>query len=653
MEPKDIDKILQEIGGFRIPDATPGIPTTGNKYGGYYGAGHPLSTDPETGEEYGPPQKRNPDYIQFGINQFDTWQMDVYNRLISGTYPDLFINVSPAGGKTAPMVQAWKHSFVRGRVHPGDYDRILWVTPTVQLANQVFYNDLKKQLVSLIINWMQEDHPAFNPDNPQFPLYLFPPDIQHQIATRHGMTAKTLNITPDMFNSLRNTIDNDLLYLSAHGQTAGTLGDNTVAAVCTYPYAPMIFQKLNPKIIVIDELQQYVPIYAESSPDLSSRAEQFIDIMKLLKSNTNNSLIFLTGSMNGNVAKQIGEFINSSFNRKLELIATHVKNRAQISVFPHSKMKTQQHVIELIKRTVYDRIPGNAMILFNIKNANPEFAKKKAIIPIANQLIRQLPQRSIKTITGYDPNLEDIETNDDDTRSYHRSPMPNELPMKYRYPSPYNNAGERHIPNGRLTLAQAAALVEKDLEDPQYIATYLKYMLSFENKPTNYGQPQPDPFLAKCILCGFAYLAGGKDRDIKMDKRDIEVVQNLFKQGKIYFLLATDMIGVGTTLTIRNLYIPSLSKFISPLIGMGPIDDSSLVQLINRVGRDPRMAATIYCDNDDYARIVKVLNEDPSSAVEPAIFGQFGSAIEKAGNKFGFLKHRVVLMFKLLHHSFE
>ena len=77
-------------------------------------------------------------------HDLDTWQKELYNRVINRQ--DTLVNVNPAGGKTKPVVMAWEDSFT-----DYDHDKILWITPTVQLANQVFHVDLKESLFTLEI----------------------------------------------------------------------------------------------------------------------------------------------------------------------------------------------------------------------------------------------------------------------------------------------------------------------------------------------------------------------------------------------------------------------------------------------------------------------------------------------------------------------
>lgn len=62
---------------------------------------------------------------------------------------------------------------------------------------------------------------------------------------------------------------------------------------------------------------------------------------------------------------------------------------------------------------------------------------------------------------------------------------------------------------------------------------------------------------------------------------------------------------------------------------MREIDDSSLVQLINRVGRSNDISAKIFCHPDDFQRIHRLLNNPSISAVQPIPFGDGKTSFEK------------------------
>lgn len=554
---------------------------------------------------YGAELREQPSFIKklSSRNDLDHWQQHLYDLVVSGQ--DVFVNVNPAGGKTKPVVFAWQDSFKNDIQH----DKILWITPTIQLANQVFHVDLKEALLDRIKKWTEDG-------DTKFPTQLLPPQIQHLAVGRR--TAQDVRLTNEDINILNKWLMGTAMVLRAGPSTSnagiGDVSPETIAAVCTYSYAPNILQRQKPRIVVIDELQQYVPIEPRQGEDADKQAKEFVNILRLIP--RDSVLILLTGSMNSETSEQIISFINRYFGRKLKLF--HVgndiaSNRAAINIEPHTKMKSPNDRLEIIKQCVRAKDAGSAMVMFSSKNTDTAFLMKNAIFPIAKRLTLMLPQRSISQVCGANPG-----------NDHHTDRMPL---------SSHVNAINPHEVND-ISLADAANRIKGNPEDPRYMASYLNYMLNQPNQndpPPMGGQlpSRPDPFLAKCILCGFGYLANSSTKDFRMHNDDIMLVQNLFKQGKIYFLLATDMIGVGTTLTIRKLYLPDLNKFKGPAMPYGQIDPSSLVQLVNRVGRQPQVAATIYCNPNDFTTVNTLLRSDPASTVTPALFGNNVSAVEQ------------------------
>jgi superfamily II DNA helicase RecQ len=114
-------------------------------------------------------------------------------------------------------------------------------------------------------------------------------------------------------------------------------------------------------------------------------------------------------------------------------------------------------------------------------------------------------------------------------------------------------------------------------------------------------------------------MSGGVERDFY--NKDVKVVEQLFKSGKIYFLLATTAVGVGVNLAVRNIYVPSIMMYSQG--GYGKMDTSTLVQLINRAGRGASniTVANIFCHPDDVVWITTLINSgDPSQHVNAIPF---------------------------------
>lgn len=536
------------------------------------------------------------------INDLDDWQKELYRYVTNGQ--SVLVNVSPAGGKTKPIVYAWEDTF-----NYQSNDKILWITPTVQLANQVFHSDLKESLLNKLKQWTSGQ-------DSRFPTHLLPVEIQHVIGQyyQHGynrLNSSNLELSEEHIHIINHWLKNTAMALRTGTGKSGEITSQTIATVCTYEYAPDIIDRQRPKFIVIDELQEYVPIEWN---DNERQASKFINVLR----NAPNSsvIVLLTGSMNYDTSLEIVKFIELYFGKKLIVYPRRENtgqagNRAHIQIVPHTKMSKPEDKINIIKRAIADRLPGNAMVMFSAKSNTPEYINTNGIYPIAKRLTLELPARTVEQVCG----IKAHQANNFNPFNPHYSDL-------YQNPKNFSN------------LKNITKFLSKNPESPEEEANHLYYMLSqTENiMSKDYGDNPPslsDPFLAHCILCGFGYLAGGKLKGFRMSNEDIMLVQNLFKQGKIYFLLATDMIGVGTTLTIRNLYLPSLNIPKGHGLPMGKINDSSLVQLINRVGRQTNVAATIYCSPDDYVDIDRLLREDPSSSVQPAMFGSSGpSAME-------------------------
>jgi hypothetical protein len=159
----------------------------------------------------------------------------------------------------------------------------------------------------------------------------------------------------------------------------------------------------------------------------------------------------------------------------------------------------------------------------------------------------------------------------------------------------------------------------------------LKYfdIRSVEQKPfKNKLLPKADPnnLLYQAALRGIGVMTGSLPQRIK------ETIQKLFKSGKLPIMFATDALGVGANVDVKHLYIPRLMKPPEFL----PIDDSSLVQLINRAGRKGSgkfTVAYVYCSSGDYERVKDFIEHDPRITVKMISDLPFGNLVELAKEK--------------------
>jgi hypothetical protein len=102
-------------------------------------------------------------------------------------------------------------------------------------------------------------------------------------------------------------------------------------------------------------------------------------------------------------------------------------------------------------------------------------------------------------------------------------------------------------------------------------------------------------------------------------------------------------LGIGANVLCKHLYLPNLEK--PDTNGFASIDDSSLIQLVNRAGRNNTMIPNgfIYCSLKDYPRIDKAVRSSPEKFVSELPFDQLASRIK---NKNSMMRSLFNEMFK-------
>lgn len=91
-----------------------------------------------------------------------------------------------------------------------------------------------------------------------------------------------------------------------------------------------------------------------------------------------------------------------------------------------------------------------------------------------------------------------------------------------------------------------------------------------------------------------------------------------------------------------HIYLPSLDK---PDGGtFGPIDTSSLIQLVNRAGRTPEKVpyATIYTRLKDFDRVQDMFNGDPATNTEELSFDEIRKKIHNDNDYLKFLWSKII-----------
>jgi hypothetical protein len=102
---------------------------------------------------------------------------------------------------------------------------------------------------------------------------------------------------------------------------------------------------------------------------------------------------------------------------------------------------------------------------------------------------------------------------------------------------------------------------------------------------------------------GFLY----RPEELTPDREhDTKIIQNLFRNGTIKILFATDAVREGMNITCKEMYIPSI--LLPP--DRRKMDEGSLAQLINRTGRKEGTYATIYTSPEFVGDITRALSKD-------------------------------------------
>jgi hypothetical protein len=119
-----------------------------------------------------------------------------------------------------------------------------------------------------------------------------------------------------------------------------------------------------------------------------------------------------------------------------------------------------------------------------------------------------------------------------------------------------------------------------------------------------------DERLLLAVLSGFGWIYRVEDNlptsTQKNILKDTQIVANLFSTGKIKTILATDAVGIGVNLTIKNMYIPNINKFDG--VSVGPTTTSTASQLYNRVGRMAFEASSIYTPEEYVNNVIMAIS---------------------------------------------
>jgi len=321
---------------------------------------------------------------------------------------------------------------------------------------------------------------------------------------------------------------------------------DTLIDICTYEPAEEIASKYNGKYRCV-VIDEAQEIAPLRPQTVEEETKKAETYAAIFSHCKHSQFVLLTGSLSTNSCNELIEILNRVFHIRVTLIQdASAKNRSHIIIEKTSSLNNNNDIIDLCKSIIKFRSANNLIILFSRRN----------IQFISDRLKEQLPDiNNIEYGRNIDYSNYDIQRN-----------SLKDVIDRYR---------------------------QRDVTREHTISPSSGYLLS-------------------CLRKGFGFLvgaakSGSEDLDVTKDR---DFVARLFSTGRIYVLLATDAVGVGVSLKVKNLYIPSLKKFNGQY--MDKVDESSLIQLLHRAGRGAFPIAKIICNSEDYDYINDVLNSDPS-----------------------------------------
>ncbi len=498
---------------------------------------------------------------------YDPWQsklaMEVYRSLRNGPAINLIVNVSPAGGKSSPISKAWQAILeqLSGNMVP----KILWVCANKTLTREK-YDDFRKDIINMFIKNINIHYghlPLVSPNGISTEIKMNSNPALHssisnsirQLNTHSPEEISDYNKSINISNDIRNNVDK-LVGFQMMGNNLVVVTPTTIAYSCTYSYAPDIIKQMKPKLIVIDELQEYFQV----SNNNSGIDDKVVTILKIIENaninNNNSSIIMLTGSMNMATCESLAQILNLKSGRDFKTENAAALNRSSLSIIPLTVKKTED-IAKLAINQITTHSKNNLIAIFSTNK----------ITTISENIISHTPEFPPEIITGHK------------TSSY-----------------PIQNT---------IKLQTIAANIRDEHLSPEWMHNHLISMLT--------GQNQNSKFLAKCILHKFAYIFSPKNPDgtvAEFNISDVTLVQGLFKLGKINVVFATTMVGVGVNLSVNNLYIPTIQIYPGR-----DISQSDITQLINRAGRKPDGFANIYCNPNDMDFIKNAIDEFPGTHI--------------------------------------
>jgi hypothetical protein len=588
----------------------------------------PLGSFPQQKWQGTSPQLQGVQLFNFS---FRGWQQQLISGLNGGAH--IYCVASPGAGKTSPVVYYWADKLLGlnprmdlnklnlqvlyGNIskiitQPEKLPQILYLCPVRALVYEVqkdfrnYFGQMLTHLFTIMIHKTNEELGIIQPgitNRPAIPELtnllrqdpIIPKltnllrrhlninlkeyfdrrnELNEQLRSNDNQNiarriANDMNIIDQQIQELIskrliNFIDTNLVNITTELDKKKTPNNVPVTIAIYESGATRIFKNLhqdNLKLLIIDEAH-----YTQTMKNEEERVEKITkalySMFKILGPNSNKTqIVLLSGTVHPGSANNLLTYIRNCFKIDIKMLQSgnEARNPSSVSVLPMNELQNEQTLIKLL---LTPKESNNIIIMFSkekINNLVDEALKKsKGLKHSAQDINKGVLQTQTSSQYGID--LKELEKND-----------PKNISEKYKYDVP-------DLMKKINTLPGASEI--------------------------------SDERLLLAVLSGFGWIYRPDDKmsrgNQKAALKDTQIIAHLFSTGKIKTIIATDAVGIGVNLTIKNMYIPNIKKFDGISFGTSPISKSS--QLYNRVGRMAFEASTIYTPEEYVNNVIMAIS---------------------------------------------
>ena len=583
---------------------------------------NPVAPNPlQPPEAYQRPRKADPRVSGFTLSHcatLEAWQRTIINNL-SIDNRDQYIIARPGGGKTLPIICHWTNNILglntMASTMTGDYrgainsifntnrrnvPKLLIMVPVIVLAQQTAM-EIRKYLADILIQ-------AFNniPNTEIFTYLRKGPqghridalanqleslqaevdhidnlsnfDAQYSNKTRAHESLNALNksIKTEIENRIHDLV-NGMIYLRTGNTISKDLPpiDQALVFVSIYESTPNFIDDItNLRLTIIDEAHLIQESGIEN--DDNTRSYQIMGkLFEVLKSKAlkqdNNRLVMLSGTINPISAGNVTNYLNKCFNRNFtEPVSAPIEasNRSELSIIVNERIATDKGITDSIIKSVQQRDWGQLYVIFSAER----------IKNIIENCIDKLGVRDIQ----------------------------NAQPNNYAPENVFNNLGQRRQNSQNYKL-------DTNSSDRLGIPRGMEAQVA---NITN-------PLLRQSVLRGIGFIyrnikgnvLAGRD-SLLMNDTDKIIVAKLFRERKLNVLLATDSVGIGVNIDVKDLYIPEVTKFSGEIQNQMTLALRDLAQILNRAGRGATPIAAIQTPKKNIEIVTNALYSNPEDLPE-------------------------------------